>query len=492
MANGVRSYQPRIQVTLVKCVKEKNAQAERYVAANNRIDLTPFLSENGSVVTHKDITQPLGTFNITFADQVDRNGRDSRHADSVYGIVAPMDYVEIRMARSPVARREDYGQYLPVIMRGFVSQVRRSQMIGGDGKPVRSVIIEGQDFGKLLQIMQIFYERNYGLGQNLVTKFLLAQNYAVKFKSFTASDFMRAMIDQIVTPELEVLWQESALSSTIENPMRIRTDGSLTVDDGTVQPYVFQHYSGNLWGLMKQFADLNWNELFIRDDPDGVRLVYRPFPYKDIDGHWIKPGADPGSTRITLDDVGAMNVSRSDANVANYFWVDAPHYQAIGPSQNQDFAYSQKENYLMEDYPNNNPALYGIRKMEATTAQGPSGESTSGVDLDKEGQAKAIGNMWDWLAERRGRLKAYNKDNVMFEVGDMTLKGNAQVRPGTYLELDLGAFRPEYYAYAVTQTYVPLREFTTKVAVKRGTGYIQRSRLERSPYRAERGSGVYE
>lgn len=485
MANvaGIRTYQPRVTVTLTKVIKFADGNAKRYVAANNRIDLTPFLDDNGSVVTHKDITQPLGSFTLSFADKADK-----AVADSVYGIVAPMDCIEIRMAREPWRY---HGEELPIIMRGYVTHVKRDQSVDDDGRPVRTVTVQGQDAGKLLQMLQIFYERNYALGQDLTTLFRLSANSGVMAKSYPSSDFMRTLVDKIVNPRLRELWHDSALASSLKAPLEIRTDGTLTVPDGVIQPYVFQSYTGDVFGLMRKFADPYWNELFIEDREDGAYLVYRPFPFKDLAGKFIAPGKDPGSVTLTAGDVKTLSVDRSDVDVANYFWVDAPHYQGIAAAIMRDYARSHGDDYFLRDYPNDDPTLYGIRKMEVSTVQGPTDEETSGVARPKVQQAESESKMYQWITDRRQRLIDYNKDNGVYESGEMVLKGSELVRPGAYLVLDHGAFRPDHYTQSVTQIFQPFRSFITKARFIRGTGFIERTKFKDSPYLAERGSGVY-
>jgi hypothetical protein len=75
--------------------------------------------------------------------------------DSLYALIEPMDMIEIRAARRP---DKFAGTKLPLIMRGFVSSVRRSESMGEDGTPNRTIMIQGQDSGKLLQMFAIWWE----------------------------------------------------------------------------------------------------------------------------------------------------------------------------------------------------------------------------------------------------------------------------------------------------------------------------------------------
>ena len=71
---------------------------------------------DGSIRTSKNLDDPAGGFSITFADIVEQ-----QLADSVAYEVEPQDMVEIRAARWPHL----YGGQLPLVMRGFISQVMR-------------------------------------------------------------------------------------------------------------------------------------------------------------------------------------------------------------------------------------------------------------------------------------------------------------------------------------------------------------------------------
>lgn len=470
MSGQIPTYKPKIQVLLTKVIKPRGETTERYLAPNNQIDLTDYLGADGSVVTWKDITQPLGTFSISFPDQAGK-----RSLDSLYASMCPMDHIEIRMARD-AWQHAGKSAKLPIVMRGFITRVQREQRMSEDGRPVRYVVVQGQDYGKLLSILQIFYARNYGLGQNLLTTFKLSENYPVVYKSYPASEFVRTVVNAIVNPRLKELWQASALAGTIFKHFQIEVDAS--VPDGVVQPYVFQTFQGTLWELLREFANLYWNELFIQDRDDGTYMVYRPLPYKDIKGRFIAPGAEPGTIVITEDDVQAIDVVRTDQDVGNFYWAEAPAYQLVGASLMQDYSHFNKDEYLQENYANDDPRLYGIRKLAAKSWQGPTDEKTSGRKVKAMDTEKSVRLMFDWLKYLRARLKSYNKDNVLFESGEMVLKGNEKIRPGTYLTIDHpGAFRADYYLQAVTQTFIPFQEFTTRVRFVRGTGFIERTKL---------------
>ena len=160
----IRSYCPQVKVTLLKNVKDDNGVSSRYTGTGNRIDLTPFLGELGGVTTQKSMGQAMGVFNISFGDR-----EWSQTLDSLYGSITPMDGIEIRMARSP----EQYSGTLPIVMRGFVTEVTRTESMGHDGRPVRAVSVSGNDYGKAFANAQIFFTAALVTGHDLVTQFRL-------------------------------------------------------------------------------------------------------------------------------------------------------------------------------------------------------------------------------------------------------------------------------------------------------------------------------
>ena len=148
----MRTYSPKFTVTLIKRVSRNgNGQSQRFLGADRIVNITDFLGEGCSVSIDKNIRNPVGAFTITMVAAPDTNVAGVH--DNLYGFIEPMDYVEIRGARSP----ELYQGRMPILMRGFVRSVRRSEVIGGDGKPQRRVVISGMDYGVIAQIYQIWF-----------------------------------------------------------------------------------------------------------------------------------------------------------------------------------------------------------------------------------------------------------------------------------------------------------------------------------------------
>jgi hypothetical protein len=483
MAKNIVTYQPQLSVTLTKIIRYKNGEAQPWVADRNIVDLTAYLGEAGGVTTYKSVRDQAGTFTITFADKMDQKTQDS-----LYALISPMDYIDMRMSRN-VVQPNAQGR-LPIVMRGFVSSVKRSQEMGDDGIPRRFVTITGMDFGKILGMVQVFYEQNYGFGQDLLTVFSLYANSAVGGSAIPAPQFLQAVLDKIINPFLETFYHKTALSADSGIDFMFKADVS-AVKEGVIQAYTFQSYQGDIWGLLKDFSDRYWNELFVQDRDDGVYLVYRPLPFKDIDGKFIGDATDPGSTVITPADVKTINLERSDRDIANYFWVNAPQFQLIDMGTLQMDAYDHKDDYFLQDRADCDPTLYGIRKMQADTQQGNTSETTSGANQDTAKQAKSNSLRYAWVNDRRETLIEINQDNVIFDEGELVIKGNEAIQAGSYIVVDYGPYKAEFYAYAITQDFRPMQHFITTAKVIRGTSFLNRNTSSLSPYLAEQGSGLY-
>lgn len=214
-------------------------------------------------------------------------------------------------------------------------------------------------------------------------------------------------------------------------------------------------------------------------------------PYKPASGDGLVQGLGVVTIDITDLDVISLSAGRSDANLANYYWVDNPSFALIqGETLRLQAADLNPETYFIENYRNSAPWLYGLRMMQVQTNQG------GRFDVQKEAKLRAgQGEMQAWLDERRAILVANNCDNVVFENGQMVLKGNERIRAGMYLKLTRGSMSAYYYASRVEHSFMPFRAFITTVTFERGTGFIERAKRGnglQSPYLSElNGAGVY-
>jgi hypothetical protein len=488
----ITTFMPKVEVLLHKSVMRKDGKSKRFAGATipPTLDLTRFIGDEGRVFVQKSIHQPAGTFSLVLADRAHET-----ELDSMYGLIEPLDRIEIRMAHAP----HIYGGKLPIMMRGFVQSIRRAEQMGSDGKPHRTVIVSGTDFGLVFQLIQILNRVAYAQGKALLGSYPLFEKIGLERKPMTPKDFYTALLDNVVNPFLAEFAEE-----TDNFPIKITLNS--TVTEGKV--YGPREFEGVLWNFANNFADLPWNELFIRDTEKGVELVHRPLPFRDFDagdgeGGWIAQGSQtiklPDEDMLGLDigAVVALTANRSDAHVANLFWVNLINAipsnianAALGTALQE----KSKGTIYLDDpaqYPNCDPKLYGARPMQVTSNYGWDGMTTGMEGLPKADHEKMVTSALDYMTQKRETLIALNKDNVVFEDGSLMLRGHEQVRAGRYVRLHRGKFVADYYLPSVTHQYIPFQRYVTNAEFIRGTGFLVRSKMT-NPYLQEGKGGVYQ
>lgn len=484
----MKVYAPQVSVKLIKASPRKDlveglqVSSERY-GELRAIDLTPYLGEDGSVQTRKSIRECTGGFSITLTDRA--------HAikgglETIYALVEPMDLVEIRFCRDPSAYGADK---MPVVMRGFVSEVGRTESMSG-GRPQRSVQISGHDFGKILQIIQIFYLNNAAVGDNLLSQMAFFHKYADEgdAKIKPANDFLKEVVEQVVNPYLKDLVSlangESVGAKTVN-------EWSVAASvEGTVSPYAISSVANSsLEMMLTSLLDVGpFNELYVEDLADAVQLVLRPAPFLDVKGAPIQ-GVKPESVEAGIEEVVSSAITRTDAGVANYYWVTDSRWTMMNNEDAQLLAQQgDAKNYLLFDYVNSQSRLYGIRKMEVGTLLGPADFSQSDA-VQGEELPDQVNTLGGWLDKRRKILADANKDNILFEHGSFTMQGHEKFKAGRQLMLKRGGRVWSYYVTSVDHEFRPLGGFTSKLIVERGTNFIERSQAAAPLYVPEMAGG---
>ena len=491
-SGGVYTFQPKISVVLKKTVGRTTvggdvAASARFTGAQRTIDLTPYLGEGDVVTVSKSVREPAGMFSVSFHDQM----LGGSIMDSLYGLAEPMDVVEISMARDASLYASKYPNGLPIMMRGFVSDVRRGTAMTNSG-PQRRVTIAGQDYGRILGLIRPLYLPGIDPSADLLTNFSLFTNYGVSAEQQDASNFISQVMSKVVN---EGATRPGFLATLIgkspSSPIRyIGVDAQS--GGGAISPIGTQAWrGGSIYDLFKAFGDVGaWRELYVEDRDDGPYLVYRPTPFKDLSGAYIQALTNPPVRNVvTEDQIVSLDVGRTDANVANYYNVTADRFQLADPSWMQVYALNTSPGPYLSDYPNSDPALYGVRILEADTEQGygPSG-------LGQADYQAAVQAGQGIISDRRTSLIAMNRDNCVLESGDALVRGSEVLRAGTYARIIRGEGKvsAEFYVPQVTHTFTAFRSYVTSLALERGTGFVERLQNGASPYLSELDiRGVY-
>jgi hypothetical protein len=485
-APGVRVDSPQISVVLRKVVNRKTTIAAGVESAprvkeseGRHIDLTPYLGEGSTVMVRRSTHgTSSGDFAVQFPDQLHPTLQDS-----IYGLVEPMDIIEIRMARdvSATGSAATDRTRMPIIIRGFVSEIMRSEVMGEHG-PERHVTISGHDYSKALAVISFIFLPTMTVGQDLLTSFRLFYKYSVEANGDEpASAFIERCITGVANPWLAKM--QAGSGGTWSPVQQLQVDATSVDAHWAVQPIGVQQIDNmSLLEMMNLFGDVGpWNELYVEDREDGPWVVYRPAPFKTAAGDYIQEGVEADRVRVTAHDLMGMEVRRADSDVSNYFWVGSPMANMIeNPLVQQSQSLEPSPN--LTGYQNADPAFFGIRLMQVDTNQGPRYDGKAAAEV-----AAGEALMLERINEKRRILIEGNKDNVVLERGSMRLKGNEKIKAGTYISLDRGGFVAEFYAHTVTQEFVVGRGFVTSVEFDRGTGFVQRltKNVGASPYISE-------
>lgn len=493
----VKDAKPQISVRLYKTISRTTidgqvAVSSRYSGKSDYIDLTPYLGDGSSVVTSKSVREPAGAFSITFADRPNVSGTTvglslpGGALETVYGLVEPMDVVEIRMWGGIGAKPST----LPIKMRGFVSRISRSQAMSSDGKPVRTVVVNGMDFGKIWQIFQIFYLKAYDGTEGFLTTYNLWEKFGVQAENTMKSgDFVRAMIEKIINPFIA-----GFMPANSPMPKALKLD--ISVAHGVVNNS-YQSQQGSVYDLLKFYGDVNlFNELYVEDRADGTYAVYRPMPAlhitqpKGAKNRKIQDDApDPVYVSIYDEDIQSISSERSDANVANFFWLQNERYDLISDTFRKQAAIAAGDpSVSLKNYPNAAAKYYGLRPLYGETQQSDDDVKTLTSGLDAKGQETRDIKLLSWLDNRRQIMMDLNRDNSVFETGTARIKGGPMrpagkngeaesLKAGDYVRFTQGNLTFEAYVTQVTDTFVPFQSYVTELTFERSTGFVARAQL---------------
>lgn len=494
---NMKVYQPKFEVRLIKTVNRKTVDgvtptSVRFQGVNGVINLAPWLGDGSSINTSKGIHEPAGGFVINVPDMP----ADSGGLETLYGIIEPMDLIEIRMQRSTDPFVTDT---VPIVMRGFVSKVTRQEAMTAGGRPQRSVTIHGQDYGKIWQMLQLFYGPSYITGQDVLSAFKLMDKFGAGYKNtLTNVEFLQVTINDLVNPFLANLLPEGSGFPLLT----IKADQVVAASVGITG---IQSAEGAIYQLLQKYLDVGvFNELFITEDDNGVYCTYRQNPALDLNGVPLDPDvtASPqmsaGHTdatklniiEIDAEDIVSMDVMRSDEGVGNYYWVSAPTFNMNSDAimRQMGFNTDQRNTIDFSTYPNCASALYGLRLVWQNTSLGGPSMTNNKSGLTETEQNVRDGNLFDWVANRRAFLVAQNKDNSLLERGTLRIKGNEKIRAGNYVIIRRGNFSSIFYVSQVSQQMLPYQAFFTTLVLERGLNFvnrIQRAGGVYSPYLAE-------
>lgn len=491
----MKVYQPQLRIRLIKA-RGRSAIGGQFTAskrmqAQRVIDLTGLLDHDSGLRTQRSLYDPAGSFQLSL-----QNRPVPGFNDNAYGLIEPMDFIEIRGTREPTFGRP------PLLMRGFVSQVTEVDQMGEGGQPSRRVIVAGRDVGYVLQLMRPRY-RAFGvdeaLAQNLTQRFGIpfGQPSLAAFEPFadftgsapahrTPAQFVDGVLQALVNPYLAKLFGDEPFASELRS---MRSEVSIV--DGVVPPQqgsaAFDGRSVHeiLSGLLDVGA---FNELFVRDDDDaGLVLVARPSARLDADGKFIG-GATAPDRNLPRGEVIAQNFTRSDAGVANYYWVQRGADLINDATRRLNGASgADQSSYLLADEENSSPGTFGWRLMEQQVNMTNAGAAIASPTVAQLGQRAASEE--EWLTGRRKLLIAHNRDNVVLESGSLRVMGRHEYRVGERLSIDRVTSVWSAYVVGVSHELSTRGGFVTTLQVERCNGWLDRAANNGTPWLDGRDEG---
>lgn len=506
---------PRIQVTLYKSIMRKFGEAglpssERYANKDAGIDLTPFLGDGASVTVSKSCKQISGGFTITFRDMPNSSFAPAESImksaqpftmESVYGLIEPMDQIEIRWWNGEGICPDP----MRIKMRGFVSEVTRSQAMDSNGKPQRGVVITGQDYGKILQMYQLLYLTDYPGGKSFLTGANLFEQFGEKaINTITGEEFLQMIVTHATNPILERL-----IPKYSPFPREIRVDASA---QGVINNS-YMNDQGSLSDLITGLLDVGfWNELFIESREDGEYLVWRPLPYFDLmsgtmtqpllpdqyGSKWSLSGSRALPAIVTVPDNKIISIrqTRTDRDVYNFYWCNNQRFDMIDDMTRRLQTMMADGHKTTLEYPNTNVEIYGVRLMQANTVMGYPDLDNMTSGASKTEQEERGGLVAEWIKYRRNVIILNNRDNAVLEKGVIEMAGGLPkalapelMRPGDYLQVTQGSTAWLAYVVNLQETFMPYRGFTATVEFERGTGFAERVSYNGSPWLAEQATG---
>ncbi len=485
--------QPQASIWLYK-PRSRQALGGSYTAADRfravqQIDITKFLSDSGFRTTCGLGDPNGGNFQIVFDDKPVPN-----FGDSLYGLIEPMDFIEIRgtgLAQS---------QQLPILLRGFVGNVGEDYDIDG-GSPARRVVVSGYGIGRALQLLRIRYS---AAGVSVDEANQLTQQYGIPFgepslaafgplTQWTGSagtllqpaQFVDGVVQQVINPYLAKLFGDTPALSALTS-----TSSECSITNGVVPPLqgtgAFDGRS--VYEVLADVLDVGpFNELYLDDRDSNIVLVSRQLPWLDTSGSPIGGAKTADELSISLDDLIGGSATRDDTGVANYFWVQRPGDLITDNQRRLAGATGDSGTYLLQEE-NSNPTAFGWRFMEVPTHM--TNDAAAIMSPTADGNQPRTQSEVEWLTARRQLLIDLNRDNVVFERGSLKLRGNENVRRGMYLLLTRGSTVVRVYVTSVSHQFGQAGGFITQVQYVRGTGWLERASSPGLPWyswRDERG-----
>jgi len=463
----------------------------------NKIPLEPFtidITQDCLVCsTHKSISEPSGSWGITLVHRKDKN---HPWGQTWYDKIRPMDMAIIQMSRYAIS-----SDSAPKVMVGLVDNVRISVSLDQDGAPQRQIVINGRDFGEILETTQIWY--NYDVSQSLLAASFV-NSLAFSFEHSTPQNNLLNLPFNLTPGNLIGAIVSSVVNTRMQSIMRrnpaiekIAQKSFFTDNQGAVHPTtgfgtdIFdtsqflltfqggQNFVGSAHDMLSQYQNSPWCEMYV--DPLVPLLHVRWAPLMDETGNIPIVGSQQyvnyqvGSYEIDPTDIISMDVGFSSNEIYNFFVTYMQNVSFDGALNVASGYFDNEESGtdIINDLTTGlgNPGWvtskideFGLLILEANTTW-LSPDAVSAVT--QSDMAKGLNT---WLVEVFGH-------NDQLQNGTIVLKGDPNIQIGKYAHV-LGweatsqggdTMKSQYfYIESVDHTFQQLQGYTTQLGVTRG------------------------
>lgn len=455
---------PNIRITLSSSFN-KNATFSTELAA----DLI-------SLQTHKDISEASGMWSMSLVHHFSSLGTSQNKTPiSWLQKIKPMDYIVIEMARFGSQNTSSDSGGFVVVMRGFVDNVCEVRSVNDDGSPIQYIMVNGRDFGKILETTQVWYNPTVDVVPLLSSELQFTLKYGgVSGDLLSPADFISQIIATMIDKRLDAM---SVLNPAVPSSLPVQATGGSGLQ---ISGQAFQQFTGPLYDLLSQYSNAPWGELFIDEGPESPILVSRFTPFRGKDGLLPSLGTIGSGAQITslagLDsrDIIQVNLSFSDNEVYTYYFTFVLNtlYDTM-MTVTAGINNSDPTGLTPGKFPNpyadvSKIPQYGIRVLEAETPwiqilPDPlhPGETPPSV-------IETASSLNQWLWEVFGH-------NETLRSGQITVMGNPSLRAGgeiSFSDFETGASEgapgETFYIQSVEHDFTVFESFTTTLTVSRG------------------------
>jgi hypothetical protein len=206
-----------------------------------------------------------------------------------------------------IAMDDGTGKGSTMVMLGLVTRVGQVWSQDGEGRPVRSIRINGMDMGKLLLKHDCGWSITAREG-NAENAMILRMSKGLMFKG-NANEMVGSMFKSLFLDDVTAMAPYFYYSP--------QTD-----DDWQTFNMSVYYQTGAVWNAMMQAANTPWNVLTTETDPDPNNLkfsvILEKMPIKD-DGRLNRTA----SVTLQPQDGSEADIGKSDDERVNYCWLEA-------------------------------------------------------------------------------------------------------------------------------------------------------------------------